>query len=78
MDLPIPESGAPPVEISYALNYCRHGREVRQLSTEETFGAWVIWGHYACPECGRIALDATTSEPREANLAGRRLEIRKR
>jgi hypothetical protein len=78
MDLPIPESDLRPVTLAHALNHCRHGHEVRDLTTEETFGAWVIWGRYACPECGHVALDATTFEPHEATIAGKRLKISRR
>jgi hypothetical protein len=78
MDLPISDSGLRPVALAHALNSCRHGREMRDLTTEETFGAWVIWGHYACPECVRVALDATNFEPHEAMIAGRRLKISRR
>lgn len=78
MDLPTSEPALPPVNLAQALNYCRHGREVRDLTTEETFGAWVIWGRYACPDCGHVALDATNFEPHEATIAGKLLKISRR
>ena len=78
MDLPISDSALRPVTLAHALNHCRHGREVRNLTTEETFGAWVIWGQYACPDCEHVALDATSFEPLEATIAGRRLKISRR
>ncbi|MGE0159499.1 MAG: hypothetical protein AB7T31_08790 [Gemmatimonadales bacterium] len=77
MDLTFPESG-PPITLSHALSFCRHGREIRELSTEETYGHWVVWGHYACSECERVALDASTHEPTVALIAGRRLRVSKR
>jgi len=73
-------SGAPDVhprtiQLNHALNFCRHGHEVRQLTVEEVLGHWIVWGHYACAHCSRVALDAYSHEPAEAEIAGRRLPI---
>jgi hypothetical protein len=76
MDLP--EDRPRSVTLAHALNFCRHGREVGVLTSEETFGHWIIWGHYACPDCRQVALDVTTHEPSEATIGGRNLPIRKR
>lgn len=78
MDLPLSESGPGLITLPHALNFCRHGHEVRHLTAEETFGHWIVWGHYACSDCRRVALEATSYEPKEATIAGRRLGIVKR
>ena len=78
MELPVPDNGPGLITLPHALNFCRHGGEVRHLSAEETYGHWIVWGHYACADCRRVALDATSYEPSEATIAGRRLGIAKR
>jgi hypothetical protein len=78
MDLSTPENGPGFVTLAQALNLCRHGHEVRHLTAEETAGHWIVWGHYACHACRRVALDAMSYEPKEATIAGRRLAIGKR
>ena len=66
------------ISLHHALNFCRHGHEVRDLSTQGALGHWVIWGHYACPQCQQVALDAIDEEPKVATIAGRRLQIARR
>jgi hypothetical protein len=78
MDLSTPEKAPGLVTLAQALNHCRHGQEVRHLTAEETGGQWIVWGHYACDACRRVALDAMSYEPTEATIAGRRLSIARR
>jgi len=59
------------------LNLFEHS-DVRHLTAEETGGQWIVWGHYACNDCRRVALDAMSYEPKEATIAGRRLLIARR
>jgi len=65
------------VRLNEALNLCRHGHEVRNLSAQRGLGHWIVWGDYGCSECRQVALDAFPDEPAEATLAGRRLPIRR-
>jgi hypothetical protein len=78
MDLSMSDDFPGLVTLAHALNNCRHGQEVRHLTAEETGGHWIVWGHYACDDCRRVALDAMSYEPKEATIAGRRLSIAKR
>jgi hypothetical protein len=78
MDLSTPEKAPGLVTLAQALNHCRHGQEVRHLTAEETGGQWIVWGHYACDACRRVALDAMSYEPTEATIEGRRLSIARR
>jgi hypothetical protein len=70
---------APPhtIRLNHSLNFCRHGHEVRDLSAQAALGHWIVWGHYACPYCEQVALDALDEEPQEAVIAGRRLPIQR-
>jgi len=63
------------IQLNQQLNFCRHGHEVRHVTAQATLGHWILWGHYACPQCEQVALDALNEEPHEALIAGRRLPV---
>ena len=66
------------VSIPHELNFCRHGQEVRRLTTHESLGRWIVWGHYACSHCRTMVFDHFEERPREALIAGRRLPVHPR
>jgi hypothetical protein len=64
------------IRLNHALNFCRHGHELQDLSAQSALGHWIVWGHYACPHCKQVALDALDQEPpNAATIAGRLLPI---
>jgi hypothetical protein len=67
--------GPPPIRLPNELDVCRHGRELRRLTTQESLGRWLVWGHYACGECSVVVLDHYEAMPGEARVAGRRMPI---
>jgi hypothetical protein len=66
------------VSVPHELNYCRHGKEVRHITANESLGRWVVWGHYACEHCRTVAMDHFADLPEAVVVAGRRLAVHPR
>jgi hypothetical protein len=63
------------ISLSSTFSHCRHGIEVRDVSAKEGPDGWVVWGHYACPQCDKIALLVTSSRPQAVTLSDRMLPV---
>jgi hypothetical protein len=59
------------IQVPRDLDRCRHGHELEDTATEELGGGWIVWGRYACDNCGRVGLDHV-QEPPDVILVGRR------
>jgi hypothetical protein len=70
-----PADGPTTITLPRDLNLCRHGKELGRLSTQTSLGRWLVWGHYACPDCVTVVLDHFEAMPDEALVAGRLLPI---
>ena len=56
-------------------SHCRPGTEVRDVSAKEGTEGWVIWGHYACLTCDKVALRVTATLPHAVKINGRMLPV---
>lgn len=63
------------ISLNNTFSHCRHGTEVRDVSAREGPDGWVVWGHYACRQCDRVALLVTSSRPRAVTFSGRMLPV---
>jgi len=54
---------------------CRHGIELRDVSAQQSADGWVIWGHYSCQECSKVALHVSGEVPRAVNVNGRMIPV---
>jgi hypothetical protein len=54
---------------------CRHGVELRDVSAQEGPDGWVIWGHYSCQQCNKVALHVSGETPRAVTVSGRLLPV---
>jgi hypothetical protein len=67
-----------PIVLPPELISCRHGMEIRHVTTHKSLSRWLLWGHYACPDCRTMILDHFTSPPMEVIIAGRLLLVHAR
>ena len=63
------------IDLREAFNRCRHGIELRDVSAQQGADGWVIWGHYSCPQCNRVALHVSGEVPRAVNVSGRMMPV---
>jgi hypothetical protein len=70
-----PTGGPATITLPQDLNSCRHGKELRQLTTKPSLGRWFVWGHYACSECQILILDHFEAMPGEAQVGARRMIV---
>ena len=73
-------SAGTPVEIELHPGFliCRHGYELRRLSAERAEKGWLVWGHYGCVECARVAFELCAERPTDALVAARRFKVQSR
>jgi len=69
---------ARPLHLPMEANVCRHGKELRRLTTYESVGSWLIWGHYACPECPIEVLHHSDLQLSQVTVGGRTMEVHPR
>jgi hypothetical protein len=71
-----PEQKSPRVvELPRALRFCRHGRDVERVTAGQSLGGWLIWGHYGCDQCERVAFHYMKDRPDEVIVGTQRLPI---
>jgi hypothetical protein len=63
------------VDLPGALISCRHGNEVERVTAEQSITGWLMWGHYTCDQCERVAFHYVRERPDEARIGTWRLAI---
>ena len=54
---------------------CRHGNALRDVSAQQGPDGWVIWGHYSCQQCNKVALHVSGVPPQAVNVSGRLMPV---